>query len=135
MALLHWKDRYSIGIEAIDHEHKGLIELINLLHEKMRDHASSDAIEAFFGDLLMHISAHFALEERIMRDRKYDQFQEHKQDHEALLDDLRDMMDSATIDNSGNAEALADRLDAWFSRHFETHDARMHGRLETKSLR
>ena len=29
MGLLHWEDRYSVGIAAVDHEHRELIELIN----------------------------------------------------------------------------------------------------------
>ena len=29
MALLQWKDQYSVGIEAVDHEHRELIDLIN----------------------------------------------------------------------------------------------------------
>lgn len=135
MALLQWKDRFSLGIDAIDHEHRSLIELINKLHEEMHGNATQDTIEAFFGDLLMHISAHFALEERIMREQKYDQYPAHKQDHEWLLDDLRDMMDSATVENRANAEALSDRLESWFTRHFETHDARLYGRLNIKTLR
>jgi len=33
MALLRWKDEYGVGIEAVDYEHKELIDLINRLHE------------------------------------------------------------------------------------------------------
>jgi hemerythrin-like metal-binding protein len=135
MALLQWKDRYSLGIEAIDHEHKGLIDLINRLHGELMKDVSGEATEAFFGDLLMHISAHFALEERIMLDRKYDQFPDHKKDHERLLDDLRDIMDNALAGDGPevDADALAKCLDDWFSRHFETHDARFHGTLHPKT--
>lgn len=134
MALLQWKDRYSLGIEAVDHEHKDLINLINRLHEELMKNVSGEAAEAFFGDLLMHISAHFALEERIMLDRKYEYFSDHKKDHERLLDDLRDIMDNAISDDgaSADAETLAKCLDEWFSRHFETHDARFHGVLHPK---
>lgn len=135
MALLQWKDRYSLGIEAVDHEHKGLIDLINRLHGELMKDVSGEATEAFFGDLLMHISAHFALEERIMLDRKYDQFPDHKKDHERLLDDLRDIMDNALAEDGPDvgADALAKCLDDWFSRHFETHDARFHGALHPKT--
>ena len=127
MALLRWKNEYSVGIEAVDHEHKELIDLINQLHEQLS--TRNESAEAFFGDLLRGISAHFALEERFMGERGYDQFLQHKADHERLLDDLREMMDDFS-----DAEELADsdlsaRLDRWFSRHFETHDARLHKAL------
>ena len=35
MALLQWKDHYSVGIDAVDHEHKELIDLINRLHDEL----------------------------------------------------------------------------------------------------
>jgi len=129
MALLHWKDHYSVGIEAVDHEHKELIDLINRLHEELMEKGAVLTVEAFFGDLFMGISAHFALEERFMREHRYDQLPQHKADHERLLDEIRDMMDEFTADEKINNAELATRLDAWFSRHFETHDARLHKAL------
>ena len=35
MVFLRWKDEFSVGIEAVDHEHKELIDLINRLHEQL----------------------------------------------------------------------------------------------------
>ena len=129
MALLRWKDEYSVGIEAVDHEHKELIDLINDLHDQLSNKDAGSSVEAFFGDLFRGISAHFALEERFMREHGYDQLPQHKSDHERLLDELRDMMDEL-INNETIADSdLSSRLDAWFSRHFETHDARLHKAL------
>jgi hemerythrin-like metal-binding protein len=129
MALLQWKDQYSVGIKAVDHEHRELIDLINKLHDEMSAHAATAAIEAFFGDLFKAISAHFALEERFMREHKYDEFVQHKRDHERLLDEIRDIMDDFVEREEGTETELAPRLEAWFARHFETHDARLHKAL------
>ena len=128
MALLQWKDQYSVGIDAVDHEHKELITLINLLHDELKSKGDVISIRAFFGDLFTGISAHFALEERFMREHRYDQFSQHKADHERLLDEIRDIMDDFEDDEIASAE-LGTKLDAWFSRHFETHDARLHKAL------
>jgi len=129
MALLQWNDQYSVGIAAVDHEHRELIDLINKLHDELSSHAGKDAIEAFLGDLLKAISAHFALEERFMREHKYDAFVQHKDDHERLLDEIRDIMDDFA--NNQEIAKLATRLQSWFARHFETHDARLHNALGT----
>src|SRR5579859_3899181 len=72
MGLLHWESRYSVGIAAVDHEHRELIELINRLYDEATSRGSKDAVLDFFGDLFKAISAHFALEERFMRERGYD---------------------------------------------------------------
>ena len=35
MSLLQWKSEYAIGIDAVDHEHRELIDLINTLHDSL----------------------------------------------------------------------------------------------------
>lgn len=129
MALLQWKDQYSVGIEAVDHEHRELIDLINRLHEEFATRRSKESVEAFFGDLFRGISAHFALEERFMREQRYGALPQHKADHERLLDEIRDIMELARENKDLHQAELAKRLDAWFSRHFETHDAALHKAL------
>ncbi|HEY0849440.1 MAG TPA: hemerythrin family protein [Bradyrhizobium sp.] len=129
MGLLHWEKRYSVGIEAVDHEHRELVDLVNRLHEQAKAQGSKVAVLGFFGDLYKAISAHFALEERFMREQGYDQLSQHKGDHERLLDEIRDIMEDYEVSDLFNERLLAQRLDAWFSRHFETHDARLHRAL------
>jgi hemerythrin len=129
MGLLHWEKRYSVGIEAVDHEHRELVELINRLHEEAKAQGSKVAVLGFFGDLYKAISAHFALEERFMREKGYDQLRLHKDDHERLLDEIRDIMEDYEVNDIFEERQLAQRLDAWFSRHFESHDARLHRAL------
>ena len=129
MGLLQWEKRYSVGIEAVDHEHRELVDLINRLHEKATMQGSKVAVLGFFGDLYKAVSAHFALEERFMREKRYDQLPQHKGDHERLLDEIRDIMEDYEVNDFFNEKLLAQRIDAWFSRHFESHDARLHRAL------
>lgn len=126
MSPIEWKDEYRIGIPAVDHEHRELIEVVNALHESIRDGCPTDEVLATLGEIHAAISAHFALEERIMRERAYPLLDEHKSDHEALLDDLRDIMDRAEYDGQYDDARLSDDLARWFGVHFRTHDARLH---------
>jgi len=129
MKLLSWKDEYSVGIEAADHEHRQLIDLINRLHQELDGANAKMTVPAFFGDLLEGISAHFALEEKFMRDQDYERLDSHKADHERLLDELRDIMDAFEGSEEIDSVELAPRLDMWFTRHFKTHDAMLHHAL------
>jgi len=88
-----------------------------------------EAVTLFLGEIFARISAHFALEENIMRARDYDQFDAHKADHERLLDEIRDMMDDYEDDEIFAEEVFAQRLQEWFAGHFRSHDARLHRRL------
>ncbi len=129
MALIEWKDEFNTGIPDIDHEHQELIGLINELYSRVAQGGSKEAVLDFLGEIDARISAHFALEEKIMRDRHYDQYQDHKADHERLLEEIRDIMDDCEDDAAFDRDAFAARLSAWFTDHFKTKDARLHKHL------
>ena len=129
MAPIEWKPEYSVGDPAVDHEHRKLIELVNRTAGAILDRRPESDIERGFGDLLQAISAHFALEERQMRQARYDALAEHKADHERLLDELRDLMDASAAAPESSAGRLVSVLEAWFAEHFRVHDSRLHRRL------
>jgi hemerythrin len=125
--LIEWKDSYRTGLEEVDYEHQELIQLINELHARLNDPDAPMTVPAFFGDLNRAITAHFALEERHMRDRNYDQLREHKGEHERLLDEIRDIMDAyEAMAETDRTAFLGKTLDDWFTIHFRTHDSRLH---------
>jgi len=130
MRLLTWKPEYSVGIPAVDYEHQTLIDTINRLHDQLEAPDRKQTVPAFFGELLREISGHFALEEKIMRDLGYPRLAGHKEDHEQLLDELRDIMDVFEHSDEVDSVELGTRLESWFSRHFRTHDAQLHKTLE-----
>ena len=126
MTLLQWKPAYSLAIPSVDLEHREMIELINECYGRMDSGADAEAIEQFLGDIHAGISAHFALEEQLMRKSAYPEFEAHKEDHEDLLDQIRDMMDVLAEDPEKGMQDLQERLGDWFGRHFATYDARLH---------
>ncbi|MCC7411040.1 MAG: hemerythrin family protein [Gammaproteobacteria bacterium] len=126
--LIRWQDSFSVGVPAVDHEHREMVQLINSLYAQIGT-ADRYTVADFLGEVYTRISAHFALEEKIMRDRGYDGLAEHKADHERLLDDIVDIIDSYQDDGAFSAEDLNQRLAKWFSVHFSTLDARLHHKL------
>lgn len=130
MALIEWRPEFETGVLDVDHEHRELVDLINQLHEQMGGDAEPAQISAFLGEVFARISAHFALEESVMRKHQYDQYTEHKTDHEKLLDDIRDIMDDFEAGKyDAYDEALSSAVRDWFVDHFKTKDARLHSML------
>ena len=126
MPLMEWKSDYALGIEAVDFEHREMIDLINALHAELNQAESKVTVPDFLGEIYAKIAAHFALEEREMRARSYDEYAEHKADHERLLDEIREIMDDYELRGVLEEETLALRLSEWFGAHFRTKDARLH---------
>jgi len=129
MALIEWKEEYSVGVPAVDEEHRELIALINELYEGMHADDGERDVMAFLGEIYARIASHFALEELLMRRHEYDEYRDHKLDHERLLEEIRDIMDDYEDGRLLDDDELGRRLDAWFSEHFRTRDARLHDRL------
>jgi len=130
MALVEWRDEYRTGVASVDHEHQALIQILNDLHAQQAGNVEKTAVADYLGEINAKISAHFALEEKIMREHAYDQYADHKADHERLLDDIRDIMDDFDRGAYLNYdEVLAAHLRDWFTQHFKTKDARLHKML------
>lgn len=135
MPLIEWRDSYEIGIDSVDREHKEMIGLINALYELLQRDSSTDAVEGFLGEIYDQISAHFTLEEKYMRELGYDGFPAHKESHEILLNELRDITDEYKAGGFADpGEVLSERLHAWFLGHFRHLDAPLHRFLEERDV-
>ena len=126
MIQIEWKEDFNTGIPGVDHEHQELIGQINAAFALIDREADKDLVLDLLGDIYGSISAHFALEESLMRQHDYDQYAEHKADHNHLLDVIREFTcEFEESDSMDNAE-FKDRLGDWFQDHFKTFDARLH---------
>ena len=125
--LIRWQDSFEIGIAEVDFEHRRLIDLINQVYGETGDLVS---LEELLGEIHSGIAAHFALEEKDMAAIGWPEFDAHKEDHEALLDELRDIMDDAVATGRIDVMDLGTRLSDWFTGHFRSYDARLHRALQ-----
>ena len=129
MSLLEWQEEFSVGVASVDAEHRELIDLVNDLHQQMTSGSSQEHVVETLGEIFARIAAHFALEETVMKESRYDEYREHKASHEALLDELRDIMDQVEDDGSYDEARLSVKMRDWFGEHFRSYDARLHRHL------
>lgn len=104
MALIQWNETFVLGIPELDHEQRGLFDLIELLNGPPSQVASKAEICDLLADLHVAATMHFALEEKAMRSLGYDQIAVHKAEHERLLDRIRDVMEEQRVDVYANCE-------------------------------
>ena len=129
MAFLEWKPEFSVGVAAVDNDHRDMIEMINDFYLMAADRTDARTTEDFLGDIHNSISAHFALEESLMQNAAYPEYEKHKEDHEELLDRIRELMDCYAEDPRAGDDKLRQELADWFARHFSSFDARLHRAL------
>ena len=129
MKQIVWKPEYSVGNAAIDQEHKRLIEQINQVYGQLDMPMDTVTIESMLADIQTDISTHFALEELLMQEAGFKEFDDHRKDHERLLDQIHDMIFHFAEDPESGKELLINGLSDWFSHHFTSFDARLHEQL------
>jgi hemerythrin len=88
MALLSWSDRYLIGNEIIDTEHKELFRLINDFHTHWVEAQDRRDIARVLNQLIAYAQMHFQHEENIMEAAGYPILLQHQHIHEALIDSI-----------------------------------------------
>jgi hemerythrin len=71
MAELSWCDKYAVGVEAIDDEHKELFEAVRGLESAMARFAEPAEMGVLLNKLSAATAKHFADEEAMMREAKY----------------------------------------------------------------
>jgi CRP/FNR family transcriptional regulator len=84
--LLAWDSDYSIGVEAIDEQHRRLFDISNRFYDAWRVQAGRDALCRIFDELLEYTRYHFAEEERLMQQISYPGLPQHRRSHEELVD-------------------------------------------------
>lgn len=85
MGLFVWQDIYSVGVEAIDNQHKRLFAIANRFHAAYEQGAGRPALAAIFKELVDYTVTHFTDEERLMRECGYEDYDRHKANHEKLV--------------------------------------------------
>ncbi|MDJ0814197.1 MAG: hemerythrin family protein [Woeseiaceae bacterium] len=126
MTIIEWRSEFAVGIEIVDHDHRELVGRIKGRQLELAVCEDPDRIIEILDKIYTDIAEHFALEERIMEQMNYPALAEHQEDHQTLLEDLREIMVEVEDFGALDEIQLTDDLDRWFSDHFRVHDAKLH---------
>ena len=129
-AAIAWRKEFETGFPEVDKEHAELVGVINGAVAKLGSNPPKDVVRAVLEEIQDMISAHFTHEEQIMEARGYDQYEEHKADHEFLLDEIGALINSLEAESQFiQSEALVRCVSSWFTEHCRTKDVRLHRML------
>lgn len=124
MAAWQWQDRYTIGIDRIDHQHRYFLELINWL-SALADRPGCAPLQRRHIEELMHYARfHFFSEENWMIDHGYPEWESHRELHDELI---RRLNSRASQVDLGEADfpVLVHFLVDWFLRHTVEQDRKL----------
>ena len=91
---IEWHEGLSVGDARIDREHKKLIQRVNDLNAGLVAQRGREEILRLMQRVLDTATAHFASEERVLRDHEYPATEQHQRKHEKLTADFYSAMDN-----------------------------------------
>lgn len=109
---LKWTDLMVIGIDWVDDQHRGMVDLFNQLSRAAKDHAHA-ACADLMRQFLDLTRSHFAAEERYLEERGKP-LPHHRAEHARMLAQLDEM---ATADGHGLGVLVDHYLRFWVMEH------------------
>ncbi len=120
---MEWTPDLSVGVEAIDNQHKELIQRMNRFFESMEGDNRQKVLDmlAFLGD---YVVTHFRDEEALQVRYNYPGYAEHKKLHQDFVKDVGEMTEN--IKNNGFTVAskamVGMTLTSWLTLHIRRAD-------------
>jgi hemerythrin len=132
MGLFQWDNSYTVGYAAIDNQHQKWFQLAHEVHSAVVTGKAKEILKQTLASFIAYTKGHFASEERLMLTNGYADFQEHKDQHQALTRKLiqvqRDLEDGrATV-----AMEFLQFLKIWLGHHINVVDSRLGAYLSEK---
>jgi hemerythrin len=117
MAFFEWKDAYSVGIAAIDVQHKKILELMNDLFESIRDTREDLIIKEVLDELVGYSNYHFGLETSFFKKYGYPKEKEHVVEHERFIERVSELMVGEKLNLNCVPAKTLEYLKEWFTNH------------------
>ena len=134
--MFEWTERWSVGVDTIDAQHRELFAAINSLLREEGKPAAWDLAEVLHY-LEDYVNNHFGLEEIYMRRHSYPGFPTHKGEHVAFINDFYDMRDE--YDKDGATPELAEKMGRymgdWLVNHIGNVDKALGAFLRDKGMK
>lgn len=137
MTLL-WRRQLEIGDERIDSDHKYLICLINTVELSLRTRQHREILTTTLDQLADYTRLHFEREEAIMLSIAYRRFDQHRQQHRLLVQELaaiRQRIELRAEEDLGDEEcnAISTLFRHWLLDHIVKEDMQLKRALQGES--
>ena len=114
-----------IGIDEIDDDHGKLINLFNILNHSVTEGAATEYVAAVLEELINCTAWHFSHEERLMLKYGYDAYEEHKADHQDLIDGVKELQQKFLQTGKLDKKEHLEFLKRWLTEHILVDDIRL----------
>jgi hemerythrin-like metal-binding protein len=117
---MKWDSSFTIGIEAIDSQHKKIFEHLLAIENSVTKRDPWHILHFLLSQLTEYMKFHLAVEEALLEIARYPDLQEHRDTHALLNEHLAELENKLQRNPSG--EDLVGFFEVWFLRHVLNND-------------
>ncbi len=125
MTNITWDESLSVEVDEIDEDHQKLVNLFNILSHSVAQGDDADYIDAVLEELITCTVWHFRHEERLMLLHKYDGLQEHRTEHNELIDSVKELQQKFSEEKKALTQDEIEFLEGWLTGHILGQDMRL----------
>lgn len=122
MSLVRWDDKYIVGNEVIDWDHKVLFSLINDFYDAFQENGRRCDLSFILMKLVRYAEQHFQREEAIMAASGYPVHEGHHEFHTKLYETIYQLNDRLESDPTPLDRATIAFLKNWLVDYVVTED-------------
>lgn len=119
-----WRPEYSVNIKTIDNQHQELVNILNRLFVAVSKREGDKAIAGILDALTSYTQTHFALEERLMRQARYEDLEPHIAEHRKLLEQLDQLTKKHMLEEKAIYFEMLSFLKTWLKEHIQCVDTK-----------
>lgn len=125
-----WSPEFSVNINAIDAQHKELVNILNRLFVAVSRREGDKVIAGILDALTDYTRTHFALEERLMRLAKYEDSAAHMEEHKKMIEKLDALCKKHLLEEKPIYFEMLSFLKTWLREHIQGEDTKYSAALQ-----
>ena len=120
--MFEWKEKYSVGVEKFDKQHKQLLkigrDLVSAFENMEKGIDQYDLIVELLQEMQEYTEYHFESEEKAMAEIEYPELEKHKEVHQKFVNKLKNIdLENIDEDQKQFSMELLDFVANWIEQH------------------
>ena len=119
--IIEWTDQYETGHPVIDHDHQGIVDIINRLDPLIGSDSNAE-VGQILCDLTDYVLVHFGHEETLMQRVRYPLLEEHRLSHCRFFASMTRFIYGFETGQTGLSREIQEFLANWLVEHESSED-------------
>ncbi len=132
--LITWTDKYSVGYDIIDSQHKKLAGMINDLYASFTEGKADEIVENILTEMIKYTDYHFKTEEDFFEKYNYSETKLHKEQHQGFVAKVTDFYEDFKKESVTITYDIMNFLRDWLIEHILGSDKKFSREFKNQNI-